>query len=181
MPGNKTELEKLIENRLVSADKNTLYKMLVDGMYQECEGILSDNVINNMKNDAINILLNLVQYAFSSGITDGVKLGLKISKQGVPIIREQSEKIGHKKMSSKGGKVCTSIYSLQRKQAEEIFVRYRIEHAELLSTYKNNPNKNMPKTVLRRMLENEINLARRTLGDWTKELLENDGKFKTRI
>ena len=80
-----------------------------------------------------------------------------------------------------GGKSNLS-HSIQRKKAEEIFRQFQNEHPDLYKEYKNNPNHNKPKTVLKLMLQNDDDIgsktSERTLSNWAKTLLENNGNFE---
>lgn len=183
MDDTEKEIEKLVKSRLIPADKNTLYKMLVDGMFAECEGVLDKQVLDNMKGDSLNILLNLVKYTFASGVVEGFKSGFDVSEEFVPIIRKQSEKSGHRKISSNGGYKNSSIYTPQREIAENTYIIFKQDFPELIEMYRRYPRKNKPKTELKKRIADTLgckSLADRTLSNWARKLLENDGILKIR-
>lgn len=184
MEDNTKEFDRFVKERNTPAEKNTLYKMLVEGMFAECEGILDKQVLDNMKSDSLNILLNLVKYTFASGVVEGFKSGFDVSEEYVPIIRKQSEKSGHRKISSNGGYKNSSIYDPQREIAENTYIIFKQDFPELIEMYKFNPKKDKPKTELKKRIADALgynSLADRTLSNWAKKLLENDGILKIRM
>ena len=78
---------------------------------------------------------------------------------------------------SKGGKKSSSIYNVQRKQAEQIYQTFKKKNPILIEEYKKNPRKNKTKTALKKELQNNIkaNLCERTFQLWSRKLLETKG------
>ena len=74
----------------------------------------------------------------------------------------------------------SSIYNIQRKEAEKVYKTFSMKYPELVEMYKNNPRKNEPKTMLKEALKTATGLLDRTMSNWAKILLENDGTLQTR-
>ena len=90
--------------------------------------------------------------------------------------------IKNKKSRIKGGLINASIYDNDRIIAEETYKEFKRTRANLIELFKKYPNKAKPKTELKNLLKRKCNnrICERTLQNWAKELLKNDGKLKKR-
>lgn len=124
--------KQLVDNRLISTERNHIYQELVHILFAPCIEYVSPKTLQ----EAQKILQQLAQSSFNEGCMIGFKNALNISKNGTPIIVDKAQKQERKKHASKAGKASAQKRRDGKADFEKIFIQYKMHkmtHKDILN------------------------------------------------